>query len=69
MISMHVHKFKKSYRDRDVQRQRCAETEMCRDRDVQRQRFAERVGICGCAGQGKAMTGLECRGVQRSGLL
>jgi hypothetical protein len=63
MISMHVYKKKR-------QRQRCAETEMYRDRGVQRQRCTEteRVGICGCAGQGKAMTGLECRGVQRSGV-
>jgi hypothetical protein len=37
-------------------RQRCVETDR------------ERVGICGCTGQGKAMTGLECRGVQRSGM-
>jgi hypothetical protein len=63
-------KTKRSNRDRDVQRQGCAETGMCRDRDVQRQRCAdtERVGLCGCVRQGKAMTGLECRGVQRSGM-
>jgi hypothetical protein len=50
--------FNEYKKKKKLQRQGCTETEMCRDR--------ERVGICGCARQGEAMTGLECRGVEWS---
>jgi hypothetical protein len=46
------------YRDRDVQRQSCTETEMYRDRDVQRQRESGYIWMRK-AGQGNDWTGVQ----------
>jgi hypothetical protein len=54
------------YRDRDVQRQRCTETEMYRDSDVQRQRWAETDRESGYMWMCRAGQGNDWTGVQRS---